>query len=91
MLYLYLLFQFQYLLSEFKEDLIPGEHDLSTAMTVEEMMEEMIDQKLKEKLEEEKEGKEDEEGKEENEEKGEDDARIDQHAVSDRIRPYLNP
>ena len=40
------LFQFQYLLSEFKEDLIPGEHDLSTAMTVEEMMEEMTKEKV---------------------------------------------
>ena len=34
------------LLSEFKEDLIPGEHDLSTAMTVEEMMEEMTKEKV---------------------------------------------
>ena len=40
------LFQFQYLLSEFKEDLILGEHDLSTAMTVEEMMEEMTKEKV---------------------------------------------
>lgn len=40
------LFIFQYLLSEFKEDLLPGEHDLSTAMTVEEMMEEMTKEKV---------------------------------------------
>ena len=40
------LFVFQYLLSEFKEDLLPGEHDLSTAMTVEEMMEEMTKEKV---------------------------------------------
>ena len=33
------LFLFQYMFSEFKENLLPGEHDLSTAMTVEEMME----------------------------------------------------
>lgn len=35
------LFYLQYLLSEFKEDLLPGEFTLSTAMTVEEMMEAM--------------------------------------------------
>ena len=40
------LFRFQYLLSEFREDLLPGEHDLSTAMTVEEMMEEMTKEKV---------------------------------------------
>ena len=40
------LFVFQYMLSEFKEDLLPGEHDLSTAMTVEEMMEEMTKEKV---------------------------------------------
>lgn len=40
------LFIFQYMLSEFKEDLLPGEHDLSTAMTVEEMMEEMTKEKV---------------------------------------------
>lgn len=40
------LFIFQYLFSEFKEDLLPGEHDLSTAMTVEEMMEEMTKEKV---------------------------------------------
>ena len=42
------LFVFQYMLSEFKEDLLPGEHDLSTAMTVEEMMEEMTKEKVTE-------------------------------------------
>ncbi len=40
------LFVFQYMLSEFKDDLLPGEHDLSTAMTVEEMMEEMTTEKV---------------------------------------------
>lgn len=40
------LFLFQYLFSEFREDLLPGEHDLSTAMTVEEMMEEMTKEKM---------------------------------------------
>lgn len=35
------LFQIQYFLSEFKEDLLPGEFTLNTAMTVEEMMEAM--------------------------------------------------
>ncbi len=40
------LFLFQYMFSEFKEDLLPGEHDLSTAMTVEEMMEEMTKEKV---------------------------------------------
>ncbi|MBQ7777032.1 MAG: endolytic transglycosylase MltG [Lachnospiraceae bacterium] len=35
------LFQIQYLLSEFKEDLLPGEFTLNTAMTVEEMLEAM--------------------------------------------------
>lgn len=40
------LFIFQYMFSEFKEDLLPGEHDLSTAMTVEEMMEEMTKEKV---------------------------------------------
>lgn len=40
------LFVIQYMLSEFKEDLLPGEHDLSTAMTVEEMMEEMTKEKV---------------------------------------------
>jgi len=40
------LFVFQYLFSEFREDLLPGEHDLSTAMTVEEMMEEMTKEKM---------------------------------------------
>ena len=40
------LFIFQYMLSEFKDDLLPGEHDLSTAMTVEEMMEEMTKEKV---------------------------------------------
>ena len=42
------LFIFQYMFSEFKEDLLPGEHDLSTAMTVEEMMEEMTKEKVTE-------------------------------------------
>lgn len=40
------LFIFQYMFSEFKDDLLPGEHDLSTAMTVEEMMEEMTKEKV---------------------------------------------
>ena len=40
------LFIFQYMFSEFKEDLLPGEHDLSTAMTAEEMMEEMTKEKV---------------------------------------------
>ena len=40
------LFVIQYMLSEFKDDLLPGEHDLSTAMTVEEMMEEMTKEKV---------------------------------------------
>lgn len=40
------LFVFQYMFSEFKDDLLPGEHDLSTAMTVEEMMEEMTKEKV---------------------------------------------
>ena len=40
------LFVIQYMLSEFKDDLLPGEHDLSTAMTVEEMMEEMTKEKM---------------------------------------------
>ena len=40
------LFIFQYMFSEFKEDLLLGEHDLSTAMTVEEMMEEMTKEKV---------------------------------------------
>ena len=40
------LFIFQYMFSEFKEDLLPGEHDLSTAMTVEEMLEEMTKEKV---------------------------------------------
>lgn len=40
------LFVFQYMLSEFKDNLLPGEHDLSTAMTVEEMMEEMTKEKV---------------------------------------------
>lgn len=35
------LFELQYLLSEFREDVKPGTYDLSTAMTVEEMMEVM--------------------------------------------------
>ena len=35
------LFQLQYLLSEFREDMKPGTYDLSTAMTAEEMMEVM--------------------------------------------------
>jgi len=35
------LFKFQYLLSEFREDIKPGTYDLSTAMTAEEMMEVM--------------------------------------------------
>lgn len=42
------LFIFQYMFSEFKDDLLPGEHDLSTAMTVEEMMEEMTKEKVTE-------------------------------------------
>ena len=42
------LFVFQYMFSEFKDDLLPGEHDLSTAMTVEEMMEEMTKEKVTE-------------------------------------------
>jgi len=42
------LFVLQYMFSEFKEDLLPGEHDLSTAMTVEEMMEEMTKEKVAE-------------------------------------------
>ena len=42
------LFIFQYMFSEFKEDLLPGEHDLSTAMRVEEMMEEMTKEKVEE-------------------------------------------
>lgn len=42
------LFVLQYMLSEFKDDLLPGEHDLSTAMTVEEMMEEMTKEKVME-------------------------------------------
>ncbi len=42
------LFVFQYMFSEFKNDLLPGEHDLSTAMTVEEMMEEMTIEKVTE-------------------------------------------
>ncbi len=42
------LFIFQYMFSEFKEDLLPGEHDLSTAMRVEEMMEEMTKEKVTE-------------------------------------------
>jgi len=46
------LFVIQYMLSEFKEDLLPGEHDLSTAMTVEEMMEEMTKEKVVESTEE---------------------------------------
>lgn len=33
------LFELQYLLSEFREDMKPGTYDLSTAMTAEEMME----------------------------------------------------
>ena len=40
------LFVLQYMFSEFKDDLLPGEHDLSTAMTVEEMMEEMTKEKV---------------------------------------------
>ena len=40
------LFVFQYMFSEYKDDLLPGEHDLSTAMTVEEMMEEMTKEKV---------------------------------------------
>lgn len=40
------LFVLQYMFSEFKEDLLPGEHDLSTAMTVEEMMEQMTKEKV---------------------------------------------
>ena len=40
------LFVFQYMFSEFKDDLLPGEHDLSTAMKVEEMMEEMTKEKV---------------------------------------------
>lgn len=40
------LFVFQYMFSEFKDDLLPGEHDLSTAMTAEEMMEEMTKEKV---------------------------------------------
>ena len=40
------LFILQYMFSEFKDDLLPGEHDLSTAMTVEEMMEEMTKEKV---------------------------------------------
>ena len=40
------LFVFQYMFSEFKDDLLPGEHDLSTAMRVEEMMEEMTKEKV---------------------------------------------
>ncbi len=35
------LFQIQYFLSEFKEDLLPGEFTLNTAMTVEEMLKTM--------------------------------------------------
>ena len=35
------LFELQYLLSEFREDMKPGTYDLSTAMTAEEMMEVM--------------------------------------------------
>ncbi len=42
------LFIFQHLFSEFKDDLLPGEHNLSTAMTVEEMMEEMTKEKVAE-------------------------------------------
>ena len=42
------LFVLQYMLSEYKDDLLPGEHDLSTAMTVEEMMEEMTQEKVME-------------------------------------------
>jgi len=42
------LFVLQYMFSEFKDDLLPGEHDLSTAMTVEEMMEEMTKEKVAE-------------------------------------------
>lgn len=40
------LFVLQYMFSEFKDNLLPGEHDLSTAMTVEEMMEEMTKEKV---------------------------------------------
>lgn len=40
------LFVLQYMFSEYKDDLLPGEHDLSTAMTVEEMMEEMTKEKV---------------------------------------------
>lgn len=35
------LFALQYLLSEYREDMIPGTYELSTAMTAEEMMEVM--------------------------------------------------
>ena len=42
------LFIFQYMFSEYKDDLLPGEHDLSTAMTAEEMMEEMTKEKVME-------------------------------------------
>ena len=40
------LFVLQYMFSEFQDDLRPGEHDLSTARTVEEMMEEMTKEKV---------------------------------------------
>jgi len=40
------LFVVQYMFSEFKNDLLPGEHDLSTAMTAEEMLEEMTKEKV---------------------------------------------
>lgn len=42
------LFYFQYLLSEFREDLLPGEFTLSTSMTVEEMMEAMTIEPIEE-------------------------------------------
>ena len=42
------LFQIQYFLSEFKEDLLPGEFTLSTSMTVEEMLETMTEEPVTE-------------------------------------------
>ena len=45
------LFQIQYLLSEFKEDLYPGEFTLSTAMTVEEMLKTMTVKPVEEETE----------------------------------------